>query len=126
MFLIPLPSILRVRLEINNADGAALLKGEFESRYLPMAPVFLGVPTAVAVPTQDWLPAAKLIPAMAVAVTRTIAGLQVGKGLAEIEIYPNSFNAGSVIIPGYFLEGSPYGLAELTYHQLKTPDQAGR
>ncbi len=124
MFLIPVPSILRVRLEINNSDGRALMKGEFESRYLPTAPAFLGgTVTALAVPTEGWVAAAKLIPSVAVAITKTIAGLQLGKGLSEIEIYPKAFAVGSVITPGYFLEGSPYGLAELTRDELNTASQ---
>lgn len=116
-FLIPVPSILHVTMEVSRPDSTKIMRGEFESRYVPTIPVI--VPGVVVIlPTgfagQEWESLRKIIPAMAIAITRTIKGLQGGKGLDEIEIYPEDLQAGGVIMPDSFLRGRPYGLSELT------------
>ena len=125
-FLIPDPSVLRVRIEVRNADGRTLMRGEMESRYHPTVPIAVGgVMSVVAIggEGQEWVAAGKMIPAVAVAITRTMAGLQSGKALGEIEIYPESLAAGSVIMPDLFLRDSPYGLAQLTKSELQNASQ---
>jgi hypothetical protein len=117
MFLIPEPSILRVRMELRNLADQVVMKGEIESRELPTIPIVLpgvvGV-LPVAFPGQEWSAAAKLMPALAIAVTRIMVGLQEGKDLSQIEVYPEALAAGGVIMPSLFLRGSPYGVSELT------------
>jgi len=121
-FLIPDPSILRVRMEVGNLSGELLMKGALESRYLPATPIiFPGVvgvlPTAFK--GQEWAALAKMIPAVAVAITKVAQGLQLGKGLDEIEIYPEALAAGGLINPDMFLRSSPFGLSELTSDDLR-------
>jgi hypothetical protein len=88
MFIIPDPSILRV------------------------LPGVVGV-LPVALPDQEWSAVARMIPAVAIAITRTMVGLQQGKELSQIEVYPEALAAGGVIVPGLFLRGSPYGISPL-------------
>lgn len=120
-FIIPDPSILHVTMEVIQPDGTTVMRGDFESRYMPMIPVI--VPGVVgAIPTrfegQEWQALGKIIPAMAVAITKVAAGLQAGKGLDEIEIYPEALEAGGIINPDSFLRGEPYGLSELTSEKI--------
>lgn len=115
--LIPDPSIFRVRIEVHNERDGLLMKGELESRYLSAVTIIL--PGVVgALPTafegQEWTAVVKMIPAVGIAITRTVAGLQEGKNLGEIVIYPESVAAGGLIVPDLFLRGSPYGISELT------------
>jgi hypothetical protein len=116
MFIIPDPSILRVKIEVRNFEDRLLIKGEFESRELPTIPIVLpgvvGV-LPVALPDQEWSAVARMIPAVAIAITRTMVGLQQGKELSQIEVYPEALAAGGVIVPGLFLRGSPYGISPL-------------
>jgi hypothetical protein len=63
----------------------------------------------------DWAAASKMIPAVAIAINRTLVGLQQGKPLDQIEVFPDILSAGSVIMPDVFLEGSPYGISQLIY-----------
>lgn len=117
MFLIPDPSILRVRVEVRNIADQVVMKGEIESRELPTIPVVLpGVVGVLPVgfPGQEWAAVSKMIPAVAVAITRTMVGLQLGKELGQIEIYPEDLAAGGIVMPDLFLRGSPYGISELT------------
>lgn len=114
--LIPDPSILRIRIEVRNVNGSTLMKGGLESRYLSATTIIL--PGVVGIlPTafegQEWTAVIKMIPAVAIAITKTMAGLQLGKKLDEIEIYPDALAAGGVIMPDLFLRGSPYGISEL-------------
>jgi hypothetical protein len=116
-FMIPDPSILHVTMEINQPNSTTIMRGEFESRYMPAIPVI--VPGVVGIlPTgfegQEWVAFRKIIPAMSIAITRVIKGLQEGKGLDEIEVYPDDLQAGGFIMPDSFLRGKPYGLSELS------------
>ena len=120
-FVVPDPSILHVTMEISRPAGTTLMRGELESRYLPAIPVI--VPGVVGIlPTgfegQEWQAIRKMIPAVAVAITRVIGGLQAGKGLDAIEVYPEDLQAGGVIMPDSFLRGEPYGVSELTAEDI--------
>jgi hypothetical protein len=127
MFLIPDPSILRVRIEVRNVGDRVLLKGELESRDMSTTPVVLpgvvGV-LPVAFPGQECSAVARMIPAVAIAITRTMVGLQQGKEFAQIEIYPDGLATGGVIMPGLFLRGSPYGISRLTRADLENAARA--
>jgi len=84
VFLFPDPSILNVTMEVIKPDGSALMRGNFESRYMPT--ILIMVPGVVsAIPAgfkgQEWQAVGKIIPAMAVAITKVATGLQAGKGL---------------------------------------------
>lgn len=108
-------------MEISRPDGTILMRGELESRYLPSIPIIL--PGVVGMlPTgfegKEWQAIRKMIPAVAIAVTRVTSGLQSGKGLDSIEVYPEDLQAGGVIMPDSFLRGAPYGLSELTSEEI--------
>jgi len=115
--IIPDLSILCVRLELCDINGNIFMQGEFEARYLATIPFILpgvvGI-LPVSFSGQEWTATAKMIPAMAVAVTKTVAGLQQGKELGAIEIYPDVLAVGGVIMPDLFLKRSPYGISQLT------------
>jgi len=115
--IIPDPLILRVRLELCDINGNIFMQGELEARYMATIPFILpGVVGILPVffSGQEWTAVAKMIPAVAVAITKTVAGFQQGKELAEIAIYPDALAAGGVIMPDLFLKGSPYGISQLT------------
>lgn len=127
-FLLPNPSILRVRMEIRDPANQLLMKGELESRYLPATPVVL--PGIVGVlPTafegQEWAALVKMIPAVAVAITKVTQGLQQGKELGEIDVYPDALAAGGPINPDIFLRNTPFGLSELTTDDLRMLSDTG-
>lgn len=120
--LIPDPSILRVRMEIRDVDNRLLLQGPLESRYMPAIPIILpGVVSLL--PTgfegQELTAMSKMIPAMAIAITRTVQGLQRGYGLDKIEVFPDAMSVAGVIMPDAFLKGSPYGLSVLSISDLQ-------
>lgn len=120
--LIPDPSILLISAELRSAENRMLMRGGLESRYLSAIPVILPGVVGV-VPTafegQEFRAFSKIIPAMAVAVTKIMIGLRQGMELSEIEIYPDALSAGSVIVPDLFLRGKPYGLSELTVADIQ-------
>lgn len=128
-FLIPDPSVLRVRMEIRKPSGDLLMEGALESRLLPAVTII--VPGIVgAVPTaakgQEWAALAKMIPAVIVAITRVTQGLQLGRGLDRIEIYPEASAPGALIHPDTFLHGNPYGLSQLTSDDLREAARASQ
>ena len=103
------------------------MKGELESRYLPTTPVVLpGIVGAlpIAFEGQEWAALVKLIPAVAVAITKVTQGLQLGKELSEIDIYPEALAAGGPINPDMFLRNKPFGLTELTADDLRASPEA--
>lgn len=111
------PSVLVVRMEISRPDQSRVMSAEFQSRYL------LTIPPAMLPGEKDEMPTynspvvalARMAPATAVVVTRVAAGLQQGKTLDEIAVYPDAVAAGNLITPpGSFLRGRPYGLRPLT------------
>lgn len=122
MFLIPDPSILRVRMEISRPDGTELMKAEFESRYLPTIPVIAAgvvTPIATGMKGQESVALKKMIPAMAVACTKVVRGLQNGIPLNKIEVYPDTLSTGGIIVPDVFLEDEPFGLKRMTTQEIK-------
>ena len=129
-FLISASSIFRVRMEIADAGGEILMRGQFQS-FLP-APTFMviasGVVAPIALPAKNWeyVALAKMFPAVAVVITATTQGLQQGKTLDEIKVYPQDIDAGGMISPDLFLKNAPFGMAEMDYQEMGRVIRAAR
>ena len=121
-FPIPEISTFRVRMEIVSANGAILLRGQFRS-YLS-GPAFVvittGVVVPVALPAEGWeyVALAKMFPATALVTAATTQGLQQGKTLDKIRIYPQDIEAGNIISPDLFLKSAPFGMSEMDYKEI--------
>ena len=121
-FLISESSIFRARMEIAGAGGEILMRGQFQS-FLP-APTFMvitsGVVAPIALPAKGWeyVALAKMFPAVAVVITATTQGLQQGKTLDEIKVYPQNIEAGNIISPDLFLKNAPFGMTQMDYKQI--------
>lgn len=114
------PCIFRVRLEISRPDQIKVMAAELQARYLHTVPIIM--PGLVgALPTYNSPVAAlsEMLPATAVVITKTVLGLQQGRTLDNIEIYPDSGFAGGVISPPHlFLKGHPFGIYPLSNAEL--------
>jgi hypothetical protein len=53
-----------------------------------------------------------------VVIATTTQGLQQGKTLDEIKVYPEDIEAGNTISPGLFLENAPFGMTALDYAEI--------
>lgn len=121
-FLIPTSSTFRVRMEVAGAGGETLMRGQFEG-FVP-APTFMiiqsGVVLPVALPAKDWeyVALAKMFPAVAVVITTTTQGLQQGKALDAIKVYPQDLEAGTLISPDLFLKNAPFGMTVMDYKEI--------
>ena len=121
-FLIPTSSTFRVRMEVASAGGETLMRGQFQS-FLP-APTFMiiqsGVVIPVALPAKDWeyVALAKMFPAAAIVIATTTQGLQAGKTLDEIKVYPQDIDAGTTISPDLFLKNAPFGMTAMDYKEM--------
>jgi len=121
-FLFPKPSILRVRMEIVRPDKTQIMRGSFESRDSAAVPIFLGgILTPISVPHGTSIMGhSRLIPAMAVLITKIAVGLQQGKTLDAIEIIPDDF---PIPPAGNLLAKNEWGIAPLT--PLETEEITG-
>lgn len=110
-----LPSVFLIRMEIFRPDRSRLMSAEFESRYLQIIPFILpGIVGALPGYNSPLTALAEMLPATAIVVTKTAAGLQQGKTTDKIKVYPGAGAAGGVIYPpSVFLQGHPYGLYPL-------------
>jgi hypothetical protein len=129
-FLISESSLLRVRMEIAGVGGEILMRGQFQS-FFPPPPVTViasGVVAPIALPTKGWeyVALAKMFPAVAVVITATTQGLQQGKTLDEIRIYPQDIEAGTMISPDLFLKNAPFGMTEMDYKEMGQVIRAAR
>jgi hypothetical protein len=129
-FLISGSSLLRVRMEIARESGAVLMRVQFQS-YLPPPVVMVivpGVVAPIALPAKDWeyVALAKMFPAVAVVITATTQGLQQGKTLDEIKVYPQDIEAGNIISPDLFLKDAPFGMTTMDYKEMTRVIHAGR
>lgn len=121
-FLIPQISVLRVRMEIARPDAAILMRGQFQSYF--SGPTFMviasGVVVPIALPANGWeyVALAKMIPAVAIVIATTTQGLQQGKTLNEIKVYPQDIEAGNIISPDLFLKDAPFGITEIDYKEI--------
>jgi hypothetical protein len=115
-----MPSIFLVRMEIVRPDGSRVLSAEFQSRYLQTIPViFPGIVGALPSYNSALVAVSRMLPATAVVATRTAAGLQQGRPLDSIAVYPDAMSAGGVISPpDIFLKDNPYGIRPLTAAEL--------
>ena len=122
-FPIPEQSVLRVRMDVTPAGGTTLMRGQFQS-FLPgptvMVPAGGGIMIPVALPSkhQEYVALAKMFPAIAVVIAITTQGLQQGKTLDEIKVYPKDIEAGTMISPDLFLENAPFGMTALDYAEI--------
>lgn len=116
-FLISESSMFRARMEIAGADGQILMRGQFQS-FLP-PPMFMvimpGFVAPIFLPAKGWeyVAVAKMFPAVAVVITATTQGLQQGKTLDEIKVYPQDIEAGNMISPDLFLKNAPFGMTQI-------------
>jgi hypothetical protein len=121
-FPVPELSVLRVRMEIARPDAAILMRGQFQS-FLSgptVTVIFPGVVAPVALPATGWeyVALAKMFPAVAVVITTTMQGLQQGKTLDQIKVYPQDIEAGTMISPDLFLKNAPFGITEMDYKEM--------
>jgi hypothetical protein len=115
-------SIFRVRMEIPAPSGEVLMRGEFQS-YLaaPTVIVFAsGVVVPISLPCsgQEYVALAKMFPAVAAVIATTAQGLQQGKTLDAIKVYPEDIEAGNIISPDLFLEHAPFGLTQIDHKEI--------
>jgi len=122
-FPIPESSVLRVRVEIAPPDAEILMRGQFQS-FLSSPTVMVIVPgfvAPIALPAQGWeyVALAKMFPAVAIVITATTQGLQQGKTLDEIKVYPQDIEAGTMISPDLFLKNGPFGITQIKYTEIE-------
>ena len=74
----------------------------------------------IALPTKGWeyVALAKMFPAVAIVITTTTQGLQQGKTLDEIKVYPKDIEAGTMISPDLFLKDAPFGVTQMDYRAM--------
>jgi hypothetical protein len=121
-FLIPEFSVLRVRMEIARPDAEILMRGQFQS-FLSAPTVMViasGVVAPIALPAKGWeyVALAKMFPAVAIVITATTHGLQQGKTLDQIKVYPKDIEAGTMISPDLFLENAPFGMTQMDSKEM--------
>lgn len=118
--IVPDLSLLKVRFELSELpDEEPLLRGHYETRYLKTMPfIFPGAVGILPLPSSTYEAIAKMFPAMAVAITATLHGLQQGMSLEEIPIYPDRVSSGGVIVPDLFLKENLCGLQPMGYRQI--------
>ena len=122
-FLIAETSVFRVRMEIVPPGGETLLRGQFQT-YVP-PPTFLvlasGIMVPIALPTKSWeyVALAKMLPAVAIVIATTTQGLQQGKTLDEIKVYPKDIEAGTMISPDLFLDNAPFGVTQISSGEIR-------
>jgi hypothetical protein len=114
---------LRVRMEIGRPNAEILLRGQFQS-YLSSPTVMViasGVVAPIALPAKDWeyVALAKMFPAVAIVITTTTQGLQQGKTLNEIKVYPQDIEAGNIISPDLFLKNAPFGITQIDRKEIE-------
>jgi len=134
---VPENSTFRVRMEIVSDNGAILLRGHLRS--------FIAGPSywtstgntvfPVARPAEGWeyVALAKMCPAVALVIAATTQGLQQGKTLDEIRIFPHDMDAGNsisgpvtVIAADLFLENARFGMTEMDQKEIARVIQAAQ
>ena len=129
-FFIAESSVFRVRMEIVPPGDERVLRGQFQTFFPP--PTFMvlasGVMVPIALPTKDWeyVALAKMFPAVAIVIAATTQGLQQGKTLDEIKIYPKDIEAGTLISPGLFLENAPFGVTQMSSAEIRKVIRAAK
>lgn len=114
------PSIFLVRMEIFRTNGSRVMSAEFQSRYLHTIPIILpGIVGALPGYNSALVALSQMLPATAVVVTRTAAGLQQGNTLDKIKVYPDFATGGMISPPAPFLKGHPYGIYPLNRADLE-------
>lgn len=106
--------VFRVRMEVARPDQIKVMSAELEARYLnTTTPIIMaGIVGALPAYTSPFVALSEMLPATAVVITKITLGLQEGKTLDNIEIYPDPVMAGGVISPPrLFLKGHPFGIS---------------
>jgi hypothetical protein len=102
-FLIAQRSISRVPMAIAPPGGNTLMRGQFQTFIPPpILMIYSGcfvVPVALPSESHEYVALRKMFPAVAVVIAATTQGLQQGKTLDEIRIYPKDIEAGTEIDP---------------------------
>ena len=129
-FLLSEFSLLRVRMEIARPDAEILMRGQFQSFLSGPAVMFAfgGIVAPIALPAKGWeyVALAKMFPAVAIVLTTTAQGLQQGKTLDEIKVYPQDIEAGTLISPDLFLKNAPFGITQMDYKEIERVITAAR
>ena len=113
------PSVFRVRMEISRPDHIKVMSAELEAAYLYLIPIIMpGIVGALPAYTSPVAALSEMLPAMAVVITKTTFGLQEGKTLDNIEIYPEQGMGGVIRPPNLFLKGHPFGIYPLSNAEL--------
>jgi hypothetical protein len=124
------PSMFRVRMEIAPPDGPVLMRGQFEASVPPPVAMIYSsgfvIPLPVPWDGQEYVALSKMFPAMAVVIAATTRGLQQGKTLDEIKIYPRTIEAGNTISPDLFLEKAPFGMTRMSYKEIEKTIRASQ
>jgi len=130
LLLIPTASSLRVRVQIVDADGTVLMRGELLSVCPPPTVMVFapGIVAPIPVPAKDWeyTALAKMFPAVAVVIATATQSLQQGKTFDEIRVYPDAMMAGSVINPAWFLDKDPLKMTQMDYSEMYRVIRAAR
>jgi hypothetical protein len=67
-----------------------------------------------------------MFPAVAVVIAATTQGLQRGRTLDQIRIYPKDIEAGTTISPDLFLDKAPFGMTAIDYKEMRRVIEAAR
>ncbi len=119
-----LASTFHVRMDILRPDQTKLMSAELKARYLHTVPIIApGLVGALPIKNSPLAALSEMLPATAVVITKITVGLQEGKTLDNIKIYPDSgfaaSYAGAVISPPHvFLKDHPFGISRLSNAEL--------
>lgn len=118
-FLIPKPSIFQVRIEIIRPDKTLVMRGSLKSTEMKTVTGFIGgILSPIAIPHGNISSMAhsKLIPAMAVLITKVMTGLKEGKPVDAIEILSDDYPS----LPAeMILRDNNLGIAPLTRQETE-------
>jgi hypothetical protein len=124
------PSTFRVRMEIASPGRPGLMRGQFEAFVPPPVVMIYSsgfvIPVPVPSPGQEYVALSKMFPAVAVVIAATTQGLQQGKTLDEIKIYPSRIEAGNTISPDLFLKKAPFGMKAMSYDEVRRAIEAAQ
>jgi hypothetical protein len=83
-------------------------------------------PVPVPYEGQEYVALAKMFPAVAAVIATTTQGLQQGKTLDQIKIYPSDIEAGGTIHPDVFLKKAPLGMTAMSQNEVRKAIQAAQ
>jgi hypothetical protein len=111
-FIIPRPSVVRIRMEVVRPDESIVMRGSVQCVEAEMVPIPGG---AFAIPHgSETMAHAKLFPAVSSLAGSILSGLREGKALDAFEVLPDD-----VVQASNVLKHSPFGLAPLTQYETE-------